>query len=233
MVGLLALRLRHLEQTDEQFQVDVSAETHEAFEHASQAENFFLQNQLTHLVDTKRGRLRWALIRGVFWALQLLATNLYNKGKLGDIPSIHFARWVLLPDGGVLFFSNFDNSWQSYLGDFIDKASSGLTAVWSNTVGYPRTKWLLEAGSRDAARFLAWTRAHQLPTQVWYCAYPGLSIVNINDNTELRRGLADPAAIDAATWLYRLRFINSIAADQLYSAGQTRSRPCRCARSRG
>jgi Dyp-type peroxidase family len=216
LAGALVARFRRLELTDPQFQPTQGADLVEAFERASADENEFLQNQLTHLVPIKPGPLRWFLIRAVFLALDFLASNRYNKGKLGGIPSIHFARWALIENRGVLFFSNFDSSWPSYLGDFIDQASSGLTGVWSNTVGYPRTTWLLEAGSRDAGRFLAWTRAHQHPTNVWYAAYPGLSIVNVNANTEIRRGLADPSCLDAATWLFHLRGVDRVAADELY-----------------
>ena len=216
LLGVPVLYFRRLERTDPQFQPQLSAETRKEFEVAAADENEFLQNQLTHLVPIKPGVLRWLLIRAVFLALGFLAKNRYNQGKLGGIPSIHFARWVLLPNRGVLFLSNFDSSWPSYLGDFIDQASSGLTAVWSNTVDYPRSTWLVSAGSRDAARFLAWTRAHQHPTQVWYAAYPGLSIVNVNANTEIRRGLADPGCLDAATWLFHLRGVDRVAADELF-----------------
>jgi Dyp-type peroxidase family len=222
--GLLVARFRHLEKTDEQFQPAYDAKTHAHLGTAAVGENEFLQNQLTHLVRLKPGRLRRLVVKTVFSALQVRARHLYNKGKLGDIPSIHFARWVLLDNQDVLFFSNFDNSWQSYLGDFIDRASSGLTAVWSNTKGYPRTRWLLRAGSRDASRFLAWTRHHQLPTQVWYCAYPGLSIVNINDNTLIRRGLGDPLKVDATDWLFRLRNVDRVHVDQI-AGDEQRSDP--------
>jgi len=204
---------RHKEDTDPQFQITHDAKTLAELERASDEENHFLQNPLTHLVEIKPGLMRQALIRIVFAAIQYRARYVYNLGKLGEIPSIHFARWALIPPRHVLFLSNFDSSWQSYLGDFIDKASAGLTAVWSNTRGYPRTKNLLRAGSRDAARFLAWTRAHQRPTAVWYSAYPGLSIVNVNDNTAIRRGLADPASTDAESWLYRLRAVDRETVD--------------------
>ncbi len=223
--GLAVWRFRRLEQTDPQFQPVYSSATLHNFRVASSQENRFLQNQLTHLVRIKPGPLRWLILRVVFAALQFLAKNQFNHGKLGDIPSIHFARWVLLPNRDLLFLSNFDSSWQSYLGDFIDQASNGLTAVWSNTEEYPRTTWLVQAGSRDAARFLAWTRHNQRPTQVWYSAYPGLSVVNINENTEIHRGLADPSAIDAVTWLFRLRSVDRLATDQLYSEERTREPP--------
>ena len=212
-LGLSYAYFRHKEDTDPQYQITHDAQTLLELERASDEENRFLQNPLTHLVEIKPGLLREALIRVVFAAVQYRATYFYNKGKLGEIPSIHFARWALIPPRHVLFLSNFDSSWQSYLGDFIDKASSGLTAIWSNTVGYPRTKNLLKAGSRDAARFLAWTRFNQRPTALWYCAYPGLSIVNINDNTAIRRGLADPECMDAESWLYRLRAVDREAVD--------------------
>ena len=182
---------------------DKATTDHTAY--ASAGENLFMQNQLTHLVDVKDGLFRLMVIKFVFFALQLLATNVYTRGKLGNIPSIHFARWVFLgKKRRVLFFSNFDNSWQSYLGDFVDQASSGLTAVWSNTKGYPRTENLVNAGSRNSTSFLAWTRAHQLPTDVWYSAYPALSVKNVNDNTRLRRGIADTHCMPATDWLRSL-----------------------------
>lgn len=207
LVGLSPLAiayfyLRHLEKTDPVEEPQHNAATRNHTIEASTGENLFMQNQLTHLVDLKPGLFRYGLINAVFFALQLLATNYYNKGKLGNIPSIHFARWVFLGKAKrLLFFSNFDNSWQSYLGDFVDQASSGLTAVWSNTKGYPRTENLLNAGSRNSTAFLAWTRAHQLPTNVWYSAYPALGIKNVNANTQLRRGLAGATDIPASDWL--------------------------------
>ncbi len=237
-MGVLALaltavaRFAYLERNDPQFQPTLNEDTHEQLAINAAEENEFLQNQLTHVVRIKRGPLRWLLIRVVFYVLQKLVDYQFNKGKLGDIPSIHFARWALGPDRSVIFFSNFDSSWQSYLGDFIDKASSGLTAVWSNTERYPRSAWLTRAGSRDAQRFLAWTRYHQRPTQVWYSAYPGLSVVNINANTELRRGLARPPAdaepralVDAVSWLSRLRNVDRREIDERYGAEQARETP--------
>jgi len=225
VAGLAAARFAWLEARDPQFQPTLDAETHKRLAIAAKDENHFLQNQLTHVVQIKDGPLRWLLIRVVFAVLQELATYRFNRGKLGDIPSIHFARWALGPDRSVIFFSNFDSSWQSYLGDFIDKASSGLTAVWSNTKLYPRTKWLVTAGSRDAGRFLSWTRAHQLPTQVWYSAYPQLSVVNINANTLLRRGLADDSKVDPVSWLSTIRNVDRLEVDERYSAEQARETP--------
>ena len=82
----------------------------------------------------------------------------------------------------LLFFSNYDGSWESYLGEFIDRAACGLTAVWSNTVGFPRTCRLLGAGARDEEAFKQWTRRHQILTQVWWSGVPDSTVQNIRDD---------------------------------------------------
>jgi Dyp-type peroxidase family len=133
------------------------------------------------------------------------AKYLSNQGNLAGIPSIHFARWVIV-DGGrrLVFFSNFDGSWDNYLGDFIDKSHSGLTAVWSNCVGFPRTTGLTGGGATNEQQFKAYSRQSQIPTQVWYSAYRWLSVSNINNNTKIRLGLYEEMD-EAATleWLRR------------------------------
>jgi Dyp-type peroxidase family len=221
---LAALRLRQKEQTDRVFVPAFSESERAHSARVSEDEDLFLQNELTHLVDLKPGWLRSQLSRAVLLGVGFLARNLYNKGKLGSIPSIHFARWARIDRGRrVLFFSNFDGSWQSYLGDFIDQASSGLTAIWSNTVGYPRTRWLACAGSKDASRFKAWVRHQQIRTQVWYAAYPHLSIRNVNANTEIRRGLAEPGVMSAQVWLDWLQGVDRVSADRLHRHERARS----------
>ena len=105
----------------------------------------------------------------------------------------------------MLFFSNYDSSWESYLGDFIDKASVGLTGVWSNTVLFPRTRWLFLDGATDEERFKAWARAQQTPTDVWYTAYKNLTVKNIINNKEIRKGLSGNLTDDQTLeWLRRL-----------------------------
>lgn len=168
-------------------------------------EDVQLQNQLTHIVDIKPGMIYLFTLRTVLWAINLLAKYTFNQGNLGGIPSIHFARWVILDDRRLLFFSNYDGSWENYLGDFIDRASKGLTGVWSNTVGFPRTRFLLWKGAKDEQRFKQWTRQHQIPTQVWYSAHPGLTVQNILNNLQIRGNVErpmNPAKIE--NWLARL-----------------------------
>ncbi len=153
-------------------------------------EDLQVQNQLTHVVPLKPGPLRALTARTVLFAIDFLAREWFTRGNLGGISSIHFARWVLIDDGKrLLFFSNYDGSWESYLGDFIDKAAVGLTSVWSNTSEFPKSLFLLFKGATDEERFKSWTRAHQISTQLWYSAYPDLTVRNILNNRAICAGL--------------------------------------------
>src|SRR5512144_295248 len=111
------------------------------------AEDQLAQNQLTHVVELKPGVFRLATLWLVLKAINVIAKVYSVRGNLGGITTIHFARWVILRDRRtgcprrhrLVFFSNYDGSWESYLGEFIDRAAYGLTAVWSNTRGFPAT----------------------------------------------------------------------------------------------
>ncbi|MEX2610952.1 MAG: hypothetical protein WEA24_13465 [Gemmatimonadota bacterium] len=169
-------------------------------------EDRVVQNQLSSVINIKPGLLRAVTLRGVLFAINVLARLVFYKGKLGTIPSIHFARWVIVDDGRRLaFFSNFDGSWESYLGEFVDKASTGLTAVWSNCVAFPRTRLLVTQGAANEQAFKSYARDRQVVTDVWYSAYKTLTVLNITNNSELRRGLSETlggARLEA--WLRRL-----------------------------
>jgi hypothetical protein len=167
-------------------------------------EDRVVQNQLTHMVVVKPGALRLYILKSVLHTIDVLAHGYFNQGELGTIATIHFARWVFLDEGRrLLFFSNYDGSWESYLGDFIDLAATGLTGVWSNTDGFPRTELLTGKGARDEERFKGWTRAHQVSTPFWYSAYPKLSVKNTLANAKIADGLVTPPRGDKALkeWL--------------------------------
>jgi len=163
-----------------------------------------VQNHMASITTVKPGAFRRVTLRVVLWLVNLFARTA-DKGKLSGIPSIHFAHWSLIDKGRRLFFvSNFDGSWENYLDDFIDKASPGLTAVWSNTVGFPRTNWLVKDGARDGSRFKANARDKQTYTNVWYSAYTQLTVQTIDNNSSIREDLFT-SLDDTATsnWLRR------------------------------
>jgi hypothetical protein len=177
------------------------------FEGIAESEDHGVQNALTHLVPMRSGERREQVLRTAHAYIARMAKAYFNDiGQLGGIPSIHFAKWLLIDEGRrLLFLSNYDSSWESYLGDFVDQAAIGLNLAWSCTEGYPRTRLLALDGAEDEERFKAWGRAHQLPTQVFYSAYPDLSIAAINNNTLIRQGLQQrPSATDLGAWFRRL-----------------------------
>ena len=120
--------------------------------------------------------------------------------------TIHFARWVFLDERRrVVFASSYDGSVESYMDDFIDKVWWGLNAVFSNGVGYPRTRWLLFGGARDERAFKRVLRRRQEPVQLFYSAYQDMTALNLQNNQELRAGLIGTMTERQATeWLARL-----------------------------
>ena len=182
-------------------------------------EDRVMQNQLTHLVDVKPGRFRLVILWLALAAIDGLARLYYVHGELGGITTIHFARWVILYDRRaapdrrrhrLVFFSNYDGSWDAYLGEFIDRAAMGLTAAWSCTRGFPPSKYLLLEGATDEERFKSWTRDHQRPrlpgeVQAWWSGVPTQTVGNVRDNTWIRRRLTRRLADEELkTWLRRL-----------------------------
>lgn len=171
------------------------------------SEDATAQNALTHLVPLKKGLIRSFTLRSVHRYLAGVARDYFDYVEmLGGIPSIHFAKWLLV-DGGkrLLFFSNYDGSWESYLGDFVDGAAAGLNLAWTCTQGYPRTRLLYAGGANDEQRFKAWARAHQRPTEVFYSAYPRSTVATINNATWVRHGLhRELRGDDLAAWRRRL-----------------------------
>jgi hypothetical protein len=152
-------------------------------------ENRITQNHLANITDIKPGLFRLVLLKVVLFGANLLART-STKGKLSGIPSIHFAHWSIINDNKqLLFLSNYDGSWSSYLDDFIDKAAPGLTGIWSNTQGFPYTRFLVFDGARDEIRFKRFARNHQIRSLVWYSAYRDLTVQNIDKDSKIREDL--------------------------------------------
>ena len=126
----------------------------------------------------------------VWWLVDFATPILYPHGNLARIKTIHFAHWIFL-DGKRrgLFVSNYDGSAESYMDDFVNKVSFGLNLTFSRGVGFPRTRFLLWGGARLEQDFKNVQRRHALPTEVWYKAYPGLTLVDIARNTRIRQGM--------------------------------------------
>jgi len=193
-------------------------------------ENRQEQNHLSSIIYVKPGKFRLFTLKAVLFFIGIVAKLFATQGNLSGIVTIHFARWIVLAGKDnerhrLLFFSNYDGSWENYLGEFIDHAAVGLTAVWSNTesneraygrpAGFPNTRFLgvvfdenkkwtsiFPAGARDEQRFKTFARNSQRPELIWYSAYTDLSVKNIGNNMKIHEGIFSDS--DLSTWLKRL-----------------------------
>lgn len=167
-------------------------------------ETFAAQNLLFSVSTLKRGLLRRLTLRLAFWSVGLVG-HFCRPGFLGTNRVIHFARWLVVPGTDkMVFLSNYDGTWQGYVGDFVTNPAGahGVSAIWSNCAGFPRTRNLVSGGAADRDRLVRWARRQQRPVPFWYSAYPALTTDRIRINAAIRQGLASAATqADAADWL--------------------------------
>jgi hypothetical protein len=197
VIGAIALGLYRIELLERVDGIDTGWIDVDRMRAACRDENSpaCMQNHFINISVVKPGALRLWTLRLVLWFVHLAGIVYFNEGKLGGIPSIHFARWVILDQEGfgrplLMFLTNYDGSWDSYLGDFVDEASQGVSGIWSNTGGFPRTWGLIfGGGSRFEKQFKAYARRGQQRTLAWFSAYPNVSVGQKLSNAALRRAL--------------------------------------------
>jgi hypothetical protein len=169
-------------------------------------EDHLVQNPFTAVGHVKPSRFRRLTLIVILFYLDYAARHVFNRGNLAGVKTIHFARWVLIDDKRRAFFaSNYDGSQEAYMDDFIDKVAWGLNLVFSNGVGYPKTRWLVFGGARHELAFKDFLRLHQVPTRVWYSAYGGLTALNVQQNERIRAGLhTELSGDDERAWVQLL-----------------------------
>jgi hypothetical protein len=167
-------------------------------------EDHDVSNQYTAIGSVKPGLFRRWLVTALLVLIDYAARHVFTRGFLARVQTIHFAFWAFLDDKRRLVFtSNYDGGHEAYMDDFINKVAWGLNLSFSHGVGWPRTRWLVARGARIENRFKNYQRRHQLPTQVWYKAYPGLALSDLRRNQRIREGLERPNVSDAEAlaWL--------------------------------
>ncbi len=135
-------------------------------------EDAVAQNQLT--VVTVIDPARIDRVRAVMAAIDSYARRLAPPGSLIGISTIHFARWLVIDHGRrLLFVSDYDGSWESYIDEFAEMILTGLDAIWETSLGMPPD------GARDLPAFKRFLRSHQVPSDVFYAAYPEETVLNV------------------------------------------------------
>jgi len=203
-IPFFLIRLRQCERSDPEIAPRVDPE------HAhllALQEDHDVTNQFSAMGSLKPGVFRRLTMILVLTAIDYSVRHVFNRGRLARVTSIQFARWVFLDQKRrVIFVSNYDGSLESYMDDFINKVSFGLNVVFSNGIGYPRTRWMLLDGARDEQKFKDYLRRHQMPTQAWYNAHPSLTAIDKWRNALIRDGLEKRhmSDADARQWLQLL-----------------------------
>lgn len=197
----VAMRLRTLEKSDPEV---CPRPDPEALARLRELEDRDVTNQFSALGSLKPGRFRRWLASTILVFIDYACRHVFNRGHLGRVRSIHFARWVFVDDRKrVMFASSYDGGHEAYMDDFVNKVAWGLNLVFSNGIGWPRTDWLIKRGARHEQRFKRYQRRHQIPTQVWYRACPGLTALDMIRNHRIREGLekATMSDAEALAWL--------------------------------
>lgn len=118
------------------------------------------------------------ILRLIFF---LLATVKSKQQDLINLSFIEFARWVIIPRNRfpflgdtqqreslqydyLLFFSNFNGTWNQYIDAFSAVLSSGLNLIWRWSEKFP--------GSVPVTPFKNYIARVQFDTDYYYTAYP-------------------------------------------------------------
>jgi hypothetical protein len=146
-------------------------------------EDVVTQNQLTLVTEVDPRYVD--RVKAVMSAIDSYAKRLSPPGSLIGISTIHFVRWLLIDDDKrLMMLSDYDGSWESYIDEFAEMILSGLDAIWETSFGYPAD------GARDLPAFKRFLRTHQVPSDVFFSAYPDATILNIANDLSLYRDRA-------------------------------------------
>lgn len=133
----------------------------------------------------------------IFWfALKVPKT----LNGLLTLSLIHYARWVIIGKNEfpvlsadqpkedlrysyMLFFSNFNGSWEQYVDSFTFAIPSGLDMFWKWNIRYPK--------SVPLTPFHDYIRYNQIQTDHYYNAYPMASANDVKSAKKLHLALMD------------------------------------------
>jgi hypothetical protein len=130
----------------------------------------------------------------VFLPVLFFVTRTFPKltVTLRRLSFIHFARWAIirrLPYNGppqrkgrlryphMYFESNFNGGWEEYIDAFSHILTSGMTAFWGTSYGFPKPL--------PTAPFKAYIQANETEVDHYYSAYPDATSTMIQRALEL------------------------------------------------
>jgi hypothetical protein len=201
LAPLLAIKLRRLETANP---VIAPLRTPELMERLSRFEDRDVTSPFGAMGSVQPGLFRRWAASYLLWLIDWAARHITTRGKLSRVRTIHCARWIFVDDKRRMYFaSDYDGSHEAYMDDFVNKVAFGLNLSFSHAIGYPKTRWLLWGGASRERDYKNFLRRHELPSPVWYKAYPGLTCQDLARNARIRKGLESGRDDDRAVrrWL--------------------------------
>src|SRR5579859_1171234 len=147
-----------------------------------------------NVVTPMRWYTSW-LNRVAFWA-----SSQYQPFLAGllTLSLIHYARWVIVKPGQfpklspaqpaedlkyhyMIFFSNFNGSWDQYVDSFSAAIPTGLNAYWIKNIKYPKSVPMLP--------FHRYITSNQVWTDHYYNAYPMATSNDLKSAKKVKAGL--------------------------------------------
>jgi hypothetical protein len=149
------------------------------------------------------------------WKTWILRTIFFVLGHvkplqndLIDLSFIEFARWVIVPRNAfpflrsgqvqedlkydyLLFFSNFNGTWNQYIDAFSAVLSKGLNLIWRWSEKFP--------GSVPVTIFKEYIARVQFDTDYYYTAYPNATANDVNSAHIVQASL-DSLSLDAGKY---------------------------------
>jgi len=130
-----------------------------------------------------------------FWVAHLRPST---TAGLVTLSLIHYARWVIImpdqfprlsPDqpkedlkyAYMIFFSNFNGSWNQYVDSFSSAIPGGLDLFWFKSIKYPKSVPMLP--------FHRYITSNQIWTDYYYNAYPMATSNDVKSAQKVKKGL--------------------------------------------
>ena len=131
----------------------------------------------------------------IFWVAGTFKSTVLG---LLTLSLIHYARWVIIKPSQfprladeqpkeelkynyMLFFSNFNGSWDQYVDSFSSAIPKGLNMFWVLNIKYPKSVPMLP--------FHRYITANQIWTDYYYNAYPMASSNDVKSAMRVRQSL--------------------------------------------
>ena len=155
------------------------------------------QNALIHEVPLRPGERRRSAVRFALYCVHELARSRGLAHPPEPLRRIHCAAWALLPNDRLLFTMTHDGNFEVLGPELAKSAARAIRAIWGHTEGFAAASCVPTARGLGIDGLRRFARVFEVRAQIWYSAYPELTVADVLRNHHLRELLAGD--LDAAS----------------------------------